>query len=138
MNHKLYKKYLSLKIEDSSYFYLFQSREFYFFISDDAKIVAPLLDLKLTNLNSVIMKCGFSMNLAKQYLEKINQLKLEYQIIPLTDDIYNYDLEKCFHSQELNEMIENFINLRIDDFSISQAFDLLHDLQEKFKFSQEK
>ena len=133
MNHKLYKKYLSLKIEDSSYFYLFKSRDFYFFISDDAKIVGPLLDLKLTNLDSVIMKCEISLDLVKKYLEKMNRLNLKYQIIPLTDDIYNCDLERCFQSQEFNEVIDNFLNITIDNLSISQAFDLLHDLQNKCK-----
>ena len=32
----LYKKYLSLKIEDGDYFYLFENGIFYIFIGDDA------------------------------------------------------------------------------------------------------
>lgn len=105
MSSKLYKKYLSLKIEDSSYFYLFKSGIFYIFISDDAKIISPLLNLKLTNLNSVIMKCGFPINSAEKYL----------------------------NAKELVVILGDFLNVNIDTLSISQAFDLLYDLQDKLK-----
>lgn len=65
MNSKLYQKYLSLKIEDSNYLYLFNSKEYYFFIANDALEVAYSLNLDLTNLNSIIMKCGFTRKLLR-------------------------------------------------------------------------
>lgn len=138
MSSKLYKKYLSLKIEDSSYFYLFKSGAFYAFISDDAKIIAPLLGLRLTNLNTVIMKCEFPVNSSEKYFKKIEDLNLKVKIITLTDDFFNYDFEKYLNTKEFIEIIDNFLNINIGDLSISQSFDLLYDLQDKFKHFREK
>ncbi len=133
MSSKLYKKYLSLKIEDSSYFYLFKSGVFYIFISDDAKIISPLLNLKLTNLNSVIMKCGFPINSSEKYLKKMEELNLKVKIVTLNDDFFNCEFEKYLNTKEFVDIINDFLNINIDNLSISQAFDLLKDLQEKFK-----
>lgn len=133
MSSKLYKKYLSLKIDDSSYFYLFKSGVFYIFISDDAKIIAPLLNLKLTNLNSVIMKCGFPVNSSEKYLKKMEELNLKVKIVTLRDDFFDDNFEKYLNTREFIDIINNFLNTNIDNLSISQAFDLLYDLQNKFK-----
>lgn len=133
MNSKLYQKYLSLKIENSEFLYLFKSKNYYFFVADDAIKVSPLLNLDLSNLNSIIMKCGFSLSSSEIYLKKLDDLKLNYKIISLTEDIFNYDLEKCFTSTKYNEFVSNFLNIKINELSISQAYDLLRDLQEKFK-----
>ena len=43
---KLYKKYMSLKINDSSKVYLFKSGIFYIFLDDDARTMSPILNLK--------------------------------------------------------------------------------------------
>lgn len=133
MNSKLYQKYLSLKIENSEFLYLFKSKNYYFFVANDAIKVSPLLNLDLSNLNSIIMKCGFSLSSSEIYLKKLDDLKLNYKIISLTEDIFNYDLEKCFTSTKYNEFVSNFLNIKINELSISQAYDLLRDLQEKFK-----
>lgn len=138
MSSKLYKKYLSLKIEDSSYFYLFKSGIFYIFISDDAKIISPILDLKLTNLNSVIMKCGFPVSSSEKYFKKMEELNLKVKIVTLKEDILNCDFEKYADTKEFSEIIESFLNVNIDSLSIPQAFDLLYDLQNKFKNLKEK
>lgn len=55
---KLYKQYVSLKIKDSNKMYLFKCGIFYIFLDEDAKIMSKFLDLKLTNLNSVVVKCS--------------------------------------------------------------------------------
>lgn len=133
MSSKLYKKYLSLKIEDSSYFYLFKSGIFYIFISDDAKIISPLLNLKLTNLNSVIMKCGFPINSAEKYLKKMDELNLKVKVVTLNDNFLDCDFEKYLNAKELVVILGDFLNVNIDTLSISQAFDLLYDLQDKLK-----
>ena len=133
MSSKLYKKYLSLKIEDSSYFYLFKSGIFYIFISDDAKRIAPVLDLKLTHLNSVIMKCGFPINASKKYFKKFEELNLKVKVVNLTDNLYTNTLERQLNTKEFFEIIEKFLEVNIDNLSISQAFDLLYDLQDKLR-----
>ena len=56
---KLYKKYISLKIENPNKIYLFRVGIFYIFLDDDARLMWTILKLKLTKLNSVIFKCYF-------------------------------------------------------------------------------
>ena len=122
MNNKLDKKYLSLKIEDSNFFYLFQTPQKYIFIANDATKIAPLLNLELTNFNSVLMKCEFPSACYKLYCD-----------IPISEDIFNCDLETCINSQTFDELISNFLNVEIDNLSISQAYSLLNELQNKIK-----
>ncbi len=133
MNNKLYQKYLSLKIEDSNFFYLFQTPQKYIFIANDATRIAPLLNLELTNFNSVLMKCEFPSDCYKLYCDKMNDLKINFKIITISEDIFNCDLETCINSQTFDELISNFLNVEIDDLSISQAYSLLNELQNKIK-----
>ena len=133
MNSKLYQRYLSLKIENSELLYLFKSKNYYFFIADDALKVSPLLNLNLTNLNSIIVKCGFSLNFSERYFKKLDNLKIDYKIVLLPEDIFNYDLERCYNSTKLNDFLSNFLDVKINELSISQAYDLLRDFQKKLK-----
>lgn len=70
----LYKRYLSLKIENSNNFYLFESGIFYLFIDNDAKFMSNILNLKLTNLNSQIVKCGFPTSHLDKYLKILKDM----------------------------------------------------------------
>ena len=64
---KLYQTYVALKVQDSTQLYLFKSGIFYIFLDDDAKLISSLFNLKLTNLNSAIMKCGFPTSQLEKY-----------------------------------------------------------------------
>ena len=132
MNSKLYQKYLSLKIEDSEFCYLFKSKNCYFFIADDAQKVSSILDLHLENLNSVIMKCQFSAASYNKNITKLKEANIKFKEILLPNEIFNSDLENCLNSNKYNELIFNFLNVNIEDLSISQAYDLLKSLQKKF------
>ena len=132
MNSKLYQKYLSLKIEDSEFCYLFKSKNCYFFIADDAQEIASMLDLRLENLNSVIMKCQFSAGSYNKNITKLKKANIKFKEILLPNEIFNSDLENCMNSNKYNELIFNFLNVNIEDLSISQAYDLLKSLQKKF------
>lgn len=134
MINNLYKKYLSLKIDNSSYFYLFKTRSSYIFISNDARIIAPLLNLELTKLNSVILKCEFPINSSEKYLQKIEQLEIKIQIVILDDVNFDYNYEKTLTSEKFIEYIDNFLDINIDDLSSQKAFELLKNLQNEFKY----
>ena len=133
MSSKLYKKYLSLKKEDSSSYYLFQSGIFYIFIADDAVKIAPILDLKLTNLNADIMKCGFPINSAEKYFKKFEELDLNVKVITLGNEQCSYSTKEHINTIKFNKIVEEFLKINIDNLSIPQAFKLLYSLQEKFK-----
>lgn len=85
---KLYSKYLSLKKEtNSSKIYLFKSGIFYLFIDEDAKMMSPLLQLKLTNLNPTVLKCGFPVNSLEKYMPLLEQTGKTIEIIDLEKNI---------------------------------------------------
>lgn len=128
---KLYLKYLSLKKENSNRIYLFKSGIFYIFIDDDAKKISKILDLKLTNLNSSIQKCGFPVKSSDKYLNKLKNLNYEFEII--SNENTSHNLINYIQNEKITNIIENFIKTNIDELSISQAFDVLTNLQNEFK-----
>ena len=71
---KLYKKYVLLKVQNSNNIYVFESGIFYLFIDEDAKLMSNILGLKLTNLNSFIVKCGFPVRSADKYFNLLKSL----------------------------------------------------------------
>ena len=133
MSSKLYQKYISLKIQDDNTFYLFKSGIFFIFISNDARYIAPLLNLKLTNLNSAIKKCGFPVNSSQKYFQKIKELNLNVKIVEFSNITLNIELDKYLNYQQVFELINNFLKINIDELSISQAFEVLNNLQQEFK-----
>lgn len=59
---KLYNQYVILKVNNPNKFFLFKSGIFFIFLDEDAKIMSKVLNLKLSNLNADILKCGFPEN----------------------------------------------------------------------------
>lgn len=72
-------------------------------------------------------------NYSDRYFKKLDDLNFKYKIIHLPEEIYNYDLEKCFSATRYKQFISNFLDIKISELSISQAYDLLIDLQKKFR-----
>lgn len=129
---KLYKNYISLKIQDSSKFYLFKVGIFYIFIDEDAKVMSSILNLKLTNLNQDILKCGFPVKSANKYLRLLNSMNYNICVI---DTSYNKSTELSLYAklENISCVIKKFLNLDINNLSISEAFDTLRNLQRDFK-----
>lgn len=129
---KLYKKYMSLKINDSSKVYLFKSGIFYIFLDDDARTMSPILNLKLSNLNSVIVKCGFPINSCTKYFNILK--KLDYDICVIENNYSTSNISIYQNYCNLKNIIDNFLSVNIDNLSISESFDLLTNLQKDFNF----
>ena len=78
---KLYERYLKLKKQDSSVLYLFKNGIFYIFLEEDAKKMSSLLNLKLTNLNESVLKCGFPVNNLAKYSSLIQSNGYQVHIV---------------------------------------------------------
>lgn len=130
---KLYKKYVLLKINNSNKIYLFECGIFYVFIDEDARIMANALNLKLTPLNSVIMKCGFPIKYADKYLNLLKILNYDIEIVPSDEHSSPTNVHNYLATQNLQCIIHNFLAIDINNLSIAQAFDILKDLQNKLK-----
>lgn len=111
---KLYDKYLKLKSSDNSKMYLFESGKFYIFIDSDAKDISKITTLKLTNLTSDIVKCGFPSNSLDKYIEIFNNLNLDIEVInkektdidSIISKIKNIDINRITPIESLNILKE--------------------------------
>lgn len=130
---KLYKSYVALKVKDCSKFYLFKSGIFYIFLDEDARTMSSVLGLKLGNLTPSIQKCGFPCSSLEKYMEKLKDTKYKIHIVCDSDFDQSIEAQSFINNQSLKNILENFIATDIDSLSISQAFDLLYNLQKNFK-----
>lgn len=126
----LYKKYLSLKIEDSDSFYLFESGIFYIFISEDAKVMSKVLNLKLSNLNYFIEKCGFPASHLEKYLSRLSVMNYNIKIVT-TSSFLAYTQKDYLTNNKVKVLMKTLANIKSDNLSISQAYDLINDISEK-------
>lgn len=99
----------------------------YFFFH---KVEYPLF---LFYLNTDIVKCGFPITNADKYFKKIEKLKLNVQVVTITQASHTSSLDKHLNDKKVFEIICEFSKVDIDSLSISQAFTWLSDLQEQFK-----
>lgn len=129
---KLYERYLFLKSQNSSILYLFKNGFFYIFLADDAKKMAPILNLKITNLNDSVVKCGFPINNLEKYSTFIKNAGYEVQIV-------DFSTSQTHSSNELilNSKIKDFIQLisKIDsnNMSISEAYSFIDEVNRQAK-----
>ena len=124
---KLFEIYKNLKQNDNETLYLFKSGIFYIFLDNDAKIINKILDLKLTNLNDKIVKCGFPSNSLKKYLKLLSMTKYKIKIIDTTNTtsytISDYDL-----NNGIKELLLKISNINTEN--ISEAYSLLNSFKD--------
>jgi len=128
MSSKLYNTYISLKIQRPYKKYLFKSGIFYIFIDDDAKELHKLLNLKLGNLNSKIVKCGFPVNSLDKYMKILTQFGYSVEIVDFsTNSLFDY--EEYLFKTKIHKFMNKISHLDIDSLSISKTYDILEELK---------
>lgn len=131
---KIYDKYKILKTSNnynSNTLYLFKAGLFFIFIDEDAKIVSNLLNLKLGNLNDTIVKCGFPCNSLQKYLTLLKNTPYNVEIVSLDNQESPMTSNNYLTNSQLKIIAEEILNLKIDDLSISQAYDFLYKVQQE-------
>ena len=123
---KLYNKYLELKSKDNSLLYLFKSGMFYIFLHEDAKTVSEKLNLKLTNFNDTILKCGFPSNSLNKYCNILEQSNLNYEII---DGSVITSKTQYIESQNIQNYLEQIKKIDINNLTPIKAFELISNLK---------
>ena len=123
---KLYNKYLELKAKDNNTLYLFKSGMFYIFIAEDAKIISEKFNLKLTNFNDTILKCGFPCNSLNKYVELIDSQQINFQII---DGVIINSKSQYIENQNIQNTLEQIKKLDINKLTPLKAFEILSNLQ---------
>lgn len=130
---KLYKNYVSLKVQDCSKYYLFKCGLFFIFLDEDARTMSSVLGLRLTNLTPTIQKCGFPCNSLEKYLHLLENTNYDIHIVSDADICGSIPVLTYLINTELESALKSFSQTNIDSLSISQAFDLLYELQNKIK-----
>ena len=129
---KLYQTYVALKVQDSSQLYLFKSGIFYIFIDEDAKLISSLFNLKLTNLNSMVVKCGFPTSQLEKYTKLFEVANLSFKIIDNSDKTV-YSPKEFILDTKLQSFLEKLSNIKAYDLSISSAYDFIATISEESK-----
>lgn len=127
---KLYLIYKKPKETNKTTIYLFKSGIFYIALSDDAIFLASKFNLKLTNLNNTILKCGFPVSSIDKYIKKFNLNNINFEIVDAEKNALY--LPRDF---TLNKKIENLLNLissiDINTLSVSKAYEFIETIQKQ-------
>ncbi len=133
---KLYEKYAYLKkTEDNSekILYLFKSGIFFIFLQEDAKIASHLFHLKITPLNSEIIKCGFPIASFEKYKSQLANSGYEFKIIDMSENtslsIKDYSLDEGIAS-----LLEKIKMVEPENLSIREAYQFIDELKQKAIF----
>ena len=129
---QLYKKYVALKVQNSRQLYLFKSGIFYIFLDEDAKLMSPILGLKLTNLNSTIVKCGFPTSQLEKYTRLISISNYSFKIIDSKENI-SYLPSEYIIKDEIKNLVLKIANINSENLSISAAFDFIDEISSECK-----
>ena len=129
---KLYQTYVALKVQDSTQLYLFKSGIFYIFIDEDAKLISSLFNLKLTNLNSMIVKCGFPTSQLEKYANLFEIANLSFKIIDTLDKTV-YSPKEFILDAKLQLFLKKISSVRAYDLSISSAYEFIDTISKESK-----
>ena len=125
---KLFNIYQNLKQEDSETLYLFKSGIFYIFIDNDAKIVHDLLDLKLTNLNTEIVKCGFPENSLQKYLKLLGLTKYNVKIIDNTSNT-SFKVKDFTMNTSNIDLLKTLSSVNENNLSVKDAYEFITNIK---------
>lgn len=129
---KLVNLYQTLKEKDSETLYLFKSGIFYIFLDNNAQKINSYLELKLTYLNSNILKCRFPQNSLNKYLNLLSSSPFNIKIIDNTS-ILEYSINDFNIQNDYLNFFNYLSNINIESLSIKKAFELIFDLQKSQK-----
>ena len=121
---KLYNSYLSMKKLDKDTILLFKSGIFYVLLDNDARLVSSILNLKLTQLNSEVVKCGFPINSLDKYLNLLISYKLNVKIIDINSNI-SYRPHEFTYENNTDSLLTELSTLNVNDLSIKDAYSKL-------------
>lgn len=129
---KLYSKYSELKNNNPRTLYLFKSGIFFIALQDDAKLLSEELNLRLTNLNEDIIKCGFPVSREEHYIRLLQAKELDFQIIDNTYGVVeNYS--DYMNNDKLKAVIHKILDINFDEITFKEAYEILRSTNTSLK-----
>lgn len=129
---KLYSKYKELKGKNPDCLYLFKSGIFILAIQEDAELLSNELNLKITNLNLEIIKCGFPISRQEHYFRILEAKKINFKLV---DDKYGIieNYSDYINNSELKEIVNKIVNINFDEITFKEAYEILLSTSNSFK-----
>ena len=87
-------------------------------------------NLKLTNLNTETVKCGFPCSSFDKYYLMLNNIHKEFKIID-KDTISNSTV--YLENKEILELLKKIQNVNVTELSVSEAFAFIEDINKNSK-----
>lgn len=124
---KLLNTYNNLKKKNPDMIYLFKNGAFYLALENDAKYLSNEFGLKLTNLNTESVKCGFPCSSFDKYYLKLKNLNKEFKIV---DKDTISDVSVYLENEKILNLLNQIKNVDINNLSVSQAFAFIENIQQ--------
>lgn len=121
---KLYTKYMELKKSNPDSVYLFKSGIFFLALQEDATLLSNELNLKVTNLTSDVLKCGFPISKEEHYIKFLQAKKIPFTII---DDLYGIveNYSDYMNNEKIKKIINELINIDFNNITFKDAYEIL-------------
>lgn len=129
---KLYERYQLLKSQNPSILYLFKSGIFYIFLDDDAKKMSSLLNLKLTNLNENVLKCGFPVNNLSKYRALIQNTGYKVEIVNSSTDT-THSTDDYILNSDIKSFVQKLSTIDSSTLSIREAYSFIESINHRAK-----
>lgn len=129
---KLINIYTNLKKEDPNTLYMFKSGIFYIFLDKDATIMNQLFNLKLTNFNDKVLKCGFPCASLDKYQNLLRLTSYKTKIIDIPNNV-SYTLNQYVANNDMTELIEMISKTDEDTLSVKEAYDFINKIKKLSK-----
>ncbi len=125
---KLLNTYNNLKKQNSDILYLFKNGAFYLAIEDDARFLSHNFNLKLVDLNSQAVKCGFPCSSFDKYYLMLNELEKEFKIV---DKDTVSDVAVYLENEQVLSLLKQIEEIDLYNLSVSEAFAFIEKIKEK-------
>ena len=130
---KLFDQYKVLKQTNPDKVYLFKSGIFYIALQEDAQLLSEELDMRLTNLNDTVVKCGFPSNSFEKYIILLKQKEIDFSIVDKKCPTANENFTDYIHNHQLEQITKEILNIDFDNITFKQAFEELLSVQQSLK-----
>ena len=95
---------------------------------EDAKIINNLLDLKLTNLNTQIVKCGFPANSLQKYLKLLSFTDYNIKIIDNSSNT-SFKVKDFTMNNDNIDLLKTISNVNEENLSVKDAYDFITNIK---------
>ena len=93
--------------------------------------MSSALNLKLTNLNESVVKCGFSIQNLDKYLNLLKNMNYEAKIVDTSIDSKPFTAKNYVENNDIQTFLSELADIDVENLSIREAYSLLEKIHEK-------